>query len=725
MKTWFQLTLIASVCGLVACGGGSNQETLLQGRFIDAAVEGLTYTSNTGVSGVTDSNGTFNYTPGSKVTFSFGDIVFPPVTPAAVVTPLDLVDASSPSDPAALSIAQLLQSVDSDGDPDNGIIVDKNKLKSGAKAPNNWATLDQPALTAMLATASDLVKPEQALKHFQEQLDIYLPEPKLSLVGRYTPGASTAGIAEIIAYHENSKSLFITVDHTAEPTSFKWVNMSSLSTTMIAKDAALSANNLSVSERYNVATDVNTNGFVAGGVQSLDVSGNLLAIAVQDTPKTKAGVIAFYRLADNGTPTFLKKVTVGNLPDGVMFSPDGKYLVVANEGELNTDFETNPTDPEGSISIIAINNGVPVDAATSVGFADFNVGGSRHAELPADVRIGRPGATVEQDLEPEYVAFSDDGKTAFVSMQENNAVASVDVASGRINKIMALGFKDYGTTYKIAASDRYASATKSIYENPTAAPTLKNYANLYGIYMPDGIATYTVGGKTYFLTANEGDDRTDFLKAKTGSNMPDSARFSSILAQLDAIAFPASILDLIKTDQELGRLNLITKDAKGNFGDTDGDGDYDRLYVLGGRSFSIFEGTTGSLVYDSGEDFERIVYSDASNDTNSPALLKADGILGRLDNKGPEPETVVTGQVGNQTYAFIGLERSSGIMMYNITNPAKPKFVQYLRNSSNLSDGDVSPEGMKFIPASKSPTGVPLLAVGYEVSGTLSVFQIK
>jgi DNA-binding beta-propeller fold protein YncE len=722
MKTWFKLTLIASVCGLVACGGSSN-EPVLQGRFIDAPVEGLAYTSSSGISGVTDSNGTFNYTAGSTVTFSLEGIKLPPVTPSTIVTPMELVGANSPSDPAALAIARLLQSVDTDGNPENGISVSKAKLKSGATAPSNWASMDDGALENLLASASDLVKKEKALDHFAKQLSKV--NPSMSLVGRYTPGASTAGIAEIIAYHENSKSLFITVDHAAEPTSFKRVNLSGLSTTSIAKDTALSANNLSVSERYNVATHVNDANFTAGGVQSLDVSGNLLAIAVQNTPKTSAGVIAFYRLADNGTPTFLKKVTVGNLPDGVMFSPDGKYLVVANEGELNTDFETTGIDPEGSISIIAINNGVPADDAKSVVFEDFNVGGSRHAELPATVRIGRPGAKVVEDLEPEYVAFSDDGKTAFVTMQENNAVVSVNVASGSINKIMALGFKDYGTTYKIAPSDRYAGTSSSAYNNPTAAPTLKNYPNLYGIYMPDGIATYTVGGKTYFLTANEGDDRTDFLVAQSGPNMPDSARFKDILTKLDATAFPASILDIIKTDQELGRLNLITKDAKGNFGDIDGDGDYDRLYVLGGRSFSIFDGTTGSLVYDSGEDFERIVYSDAANDSNSATLLKSGGILGRLDNKGPEPETVVTGQVGNQTYAFIGLERSSGIMMYNITDPAKPKFVQYLRNTSDLSNGDISPEGMKFIPASKSPTGVPLLVVGYEVTGSLSVFQIK
>jgi hypothetical protein len=533
-------------------------------------------------------------------------------------------------------------------------------------------------------------------------------------------------VAEITAYHANSKSLFITVDTATEPTSFKRIDFAGLGTNPLQNPTT--ANNLSVSERYNVAGDVNDANFTAGGVQSLDVHGNLLAIAVQNTPKTANGVIAFYSLSSNGTPTFLKKVSVGALPDGVAFSPDGKYLVIANEGELPVGFEKDGIkdpagiDPDGTISIIAITNGVPASNATTLGFSDFNVGASRSSELPKDVRIGRPGATVAQDLEPEYVSISADSKFAYVTMQENNAVAVVDLVTSKISKILPLGYKDYGSQYKIAASDRYASTDKALYENPTTAAPLKHYSNLYGIYMPDGIASFTVGGKTYFITANEGDDRTDFLKGTSG----DTDRFKDILAQLDPQAFTAEFVATMKSDQALGRLTLLTKDAKGNFGDTNGDGKFDRIFVMGSRSFSIWSADTGAQVYDSGEDFERIVYNNAADDTtNGPTLLKADGLLGRLDNKGPEPESVVVGQVGADLYAFIGLERSSGIMMYKITDPTKPKFVQYLRNTNDLSDGDISPEGLKFIPADKSPTGVPLLVVGYEVTGSVAVLQIK
>lgn len=726
MKNVFSLSLLATASLLTACGdGSSSSETIAkQGVFVDAPVEGLSFVSTSGLSGSTNAAGVFNYLAGDSVTFSLGTVNFPPVVAGDLITPLDLAGASSANHPGALAIARLLQSVDTDGNPDNGITVNRAKLASNITQPADWSKVNDTQLAAMLsAGASGLRSESQARSHLSSQLAMISKDPQMSLVGRYASGGTVASpslVAEILAYHANSKSLFVTVDTASEPSSFKRINLSSLGTTTLSSPTT--ANNLQISARYNVATDVNDGSFTAGGVQSLDVTGNLLAIAVQATPKTNAGVIAFYSLTATGMPTFLKKVTVGSLPDGVAFSPDGKFLVAANEGELSKSFMTDGIDPEGSISIINITSGSPADTAVQVKFTDFNVGGTRASELPATVRIGRPGATVAQDLEPEYVSITADSKTAYVTLQENNAVAEVDLATGRISKILALGFKDYGSKFKIAASDRYAGTSSLVYNNPTLSASLKNYNNLYGVYMPDGIATYTVNGNTYFLTANEGDDRGDFL---TGASA-DTARFSSIVASLDPTAFPADVVNTIKTDQELGRLTLLTKHALGNYGDTDGDGDYDRVYVLGGRSFSIWEASTGNQVFDSGEDVEREAYNSASDDPdNALTLLKADQLLGRLDNKGPEPESVVVGQVGTETYAFVALERASAIMMYKITDPTKPRLVQYVRNTTTLLDGDISPEGMKFIPASESPTGVALLAVGHEVSGSVAVYQIK
>lgn len=714
-------SLIVSSAVLAACGGSSS--TSQSGVFVDAPVEGLTYVGSTGVSGVTDASGRFFYDTGSTVTFSLGGVTLGTTTGAAMITPVDVVQGSAPDDPAAVAIARVLQSVDADGNPDNGIVIDRNKLASGGAAPASWATATDAQLTALLGGGASLKREDLARQHMTSQIATLSGLPRMSLVGRYTSGGTPTVpslVAEIVGYHATSKNLFITVDTSAEPSSFKRIDLSGLTTTALTSPTT--ASNLTVSARTNVAADVNDGSFTAGGVQSLDVNGNLLAIAVQASVKTNNGVIAFYSLSSTGVPTFVKKVTVGSLPDGVAFSPDGRYLVVANEGELSNTFATDGIDPEGSISIIAITNGVPANTATTLGFTDFNVGGSRRSELPANVRIGRAGATVAQDLEPEYVTISADSKTAYVTLQENNAVAVVDLDTARISKIYALGFKDFSTQYKLAPSDRYAGTTSAVWGNPTQKATLKRYPNLFGVYMPDGIATYTVNGKTYFLTANEGDDRGDFLPSASA----ETARFSEIVASLDATAFPSATLASINTAQELGRLTLIHKHAGGNYGDTDGDGDYDRVYMLGARSFSIWDASTGQLVWDSGEDIERIVYNSAADDSsNALTLLKADQLLGRLDNKGPEPESVVVGQIGNDTYAFVGLERASGILMYQITNPAKPRFVQYVRNTTTLADGDISPEGMKFIPAAQSPTGVPLLVVGHEVTGSVAVYQIR
>ena len=731
------LILTATLALVAGCSGScpsdstdcsTNTYTVGQGVFVDAPVEGLTYES-TGITGTTDSTGKFSYRVGSTVKFYVGGIALPPVAGASFITPMDLVGASSPDSPEAVYIARFLQSVDSDGNPDNGIRIDKSKLASGATSPASWTT--DPLANLVTPAALAAAPTEAAARtHMKTQIAALSGLPRMSLVGRYSTGGTTVNTsessssrttrlyAEIISYHKLSKSAFITIDEplTSNPTSFARISMSALTTTGMKtkpedNNEVVSTQNLTLGTPVNVATHVNDSGFTAGGVQSLDISGNLLAIAVANTTKNLSGVIAFYTLDANGAATFVRKVTVGVLPDGVAFSPNGKYLVVANEGEPLKNSATSVTDAEGSISIIAITDGQPATSATILGFTDFNTGGSRASELPAGVRIVRPGATFSQDVEPEYVTVSDDSKTAFVTLQEANAVAVVDLATARISKIHALGAKDFGQSKnKLWTNDQTAVYTTCTSATSCAVPTLKNYTNLYGYYLPDGVASFTVAGKTYFLTGNEGDNKDDYIETASA----ESARVSSIASSLDTTVFPTSV------STELARLN-INKTANGSaVGVNSTTGKYEKLFTYGARSFSIWDADTGAQVFDSGDDFERVVYNDAT-----PTLLFS-ALKGRMDDKGPEPENLVVGQVGSEYFAFIGLERSSGIMMYQITNPAKPKFVQYIRNTSDASTaGDISPEGLKFISAADSPTGVPLLLVGYEVSGSMAVFQIK
>ncbi len=229
---------------------------------------------------------------------------------------------------------------------------------------------------------------------------------------------------------------------------------------------------------------------------------------------------------------------------------------------------------------------------------------------------------------------------------------------------------------------------------------------VFGMYMPDSIASYQTGEQTYYVTANEGDSR-DYDEARVRSLDEGSG--------LDASFGKVS-------DEDFGRLKMSVYD-----GDVDHDGDIDMIHCYGARSLSIWD-SLGNLVWDSGSLIEEAtsVLGDNFNSTNDENMSFDD----RSDDKGPEPEGVVLGQIGKRWFAFLGLERVGGIMVFDITDPRKPSYVDYVTSrffSSSVElglAGDLGPEGLKFVPQEQSPTGMPLLIVGHEVSGTTTVFQI-
>ncbi len=235
---------------------------------------------------------------------------------------------------------------------------------------------------------------------------------------------------------------------------------------------------------------------------------------------------------------------------------------------------------------------------------------------------------------------------------------------------------------------------------------------VFGMYQPDAIDTYSVRGRSYFVTANEGDARADW----PGFN--EEARVSALT--LDPTAFPDAAA--LKNNANLGRLNVTRA-----LGDTDGDGDHDALYTLGGRSFAIWD-DLGNLVFDSGSQLERLTalaYPTLFNAGHAPGDASLDN---RSDNKGPEPEAVALGRIGDRTYAFIGLERIGGVVAYDVTNPYAPVLMDYLNTRAFSGDpeaGDVGPEGIVFIPAQESPTRQPLLALTSEISGTVSLYALE
>lgn len=439
---------------------------------------------------------------------------------------------------------------------------------------------------------------------------------------------------------------------------------------------------------------------------SVAVSGNLVAVAIEANVKQDNGKVVFYNATDLGK---VGEVTVGALPDMVTFTRDGRKVLVANEGEPSDDYSN---DPVGSVSIVDLAAGVAGATVTTAGFEAFN---ADQAQLEArGVRVFGPGATLAQDMEPEYIAISLDNKTAWVALQEANAVAELDIEAGVINAILPLGFKDHS----IIGNELDAS-------NDDNGINIRNWP-VKGMYLPDAISSYGYNGKTYYITANEGDSR-DY------DGFSEEYRLADLT--LDPAAFP-NAADL-QLDANLGRINVTSTMGVSNGCDpgnpatvVETDCQYNEIYTYGARSFAIWS-ADGQRTFDSGSEFERITASllpenfNATNDENN--------FDNRSDDKGPEPEAVTVGTINGQTFAFIGLERVGGIMVYDVTNPQNPEFVQYLNNRDfSVSDadlqagmgGDLGPEGVAFITAEDSPNGQPLLAVGNEISGTTTLYGI-
>ncbi|AEG45455.1 choice-of-anchor I family protein [Isoptericola variabilis] len=523
----------------------------------------------------------------------------------------------------------------------------------------------------------------------------------LTPVGSHATGVFDESAAEIVAYHARSQRLF-TVDAHAGAVTVLDVSDAGAPVELFAlRTTGIAAADGSVVPAGAVADSV------AVRPDGLGV------VAVESDVKTDDGWLVFFDAAGDGGA--LGAVRVGALPDMVTVTPDGRSAVVANEGEPADDFSV---DPEGSVSVVALPKKVAAPAQDAVRTADFHA--FEGDALPDGVRVFGPDVPapdgslehrVSRNLEPEYVAVAEDSRTAYVTLQEANAIAVVDLASATVTDLWPLGAKDHSLPGNgIDPSDR--DGRVDIRDVPVK-----------GLYMPDAVAAYSARGTTYLVTANEGD-------AREWGDYEEPARVKDLgkdgLAPVCADSPAAGLLG----DADLGRLNVTTASGLRADGSC-----YEELYAFGGRSFSIWT-TDGELVFDSGDAFERITaeaLGDAFNTNHSETNFE-----GRSDDKGPEPEALTLGTIAGRTYAFVGLERASGVMVYDVTVPAEASFVTYVSNrdySVSVEDaddvdaalaeaGDLGPEGMAFVPAHRSPTRTPLLAVANEVSGTTTLFEI-
>jgi hypothetical protein len=500
----------------------------------------------------------------------------------------------------------------------------------------------------------------------------------LAALGAYQTGLFDEGAVEIAAYDPITRRVFMTF---AERPEIRAVDISNPAHPSLA-----------------LVIDISPWGLRATSVATHDA---VLAVAVPAADETEPGHVVFF--TTHGA--FLRAVTVGALPDMVTFTPNGAMVLTANEGQPRPNYTF---DPEGSVSIIDVRGGVAsltqADVATA-GFGAFN-----DAVLDPSIRIFGPGSTVAQDLEPEYIAVSHNSQTAWATLQENNALAVIDLKSKQVTSLVPLGAKDHnrpGFGLDGSTDDR--------------AIGIRPWP-VRGLYMPDAIAAYSVRGQTLLVTANEGDVREyDGLNAPAGGGESEAVEIEDVL--LDPIAFPGALAAQLRhRTQGIGRLKVSAFS-----GDTDGDGDFDELYAFGARSFSIWT-AGGALVWDSGDALERITA--AAHPANFNASNTNNTLDNRSDDKGPEPEGIAVHKLFGRDYAFVALERIGGVVVYDISDPTSPVFVQYINTRNfgaapgTLASGDQGAEGIRVITEDESPTRRPLLAVSNEVSGSLRLFSV-
>lgn len=511
-------------------------------------------------------------------------------------------------------------------------------------------------------------------------------EVSVSFLGRYSTGVYDDGAAEIPAYDAGSNRLFV------------------------VNGSVDGIDVLDVSDPTNPTKETTLN-VGRGGPNNVTVHDGTVAAAVEADDTQANGVVAFYDAADLRE---LATVEVGPLPDMVTFTDDGNHVLTANEGEPTDDYAT---DPAGSVSVIDVSGGFADPTVETASFAAFD--GEEASLRERGIRVYGPDATASANFEPEYIATA--GTTAYVTLQENNALALVDIDAAEVTELRALGSKDHSLPEN--ALDAIEDGTVDITTQP-----------VFGMYQPDAIAAYEVDGEPYLVAANEGDSREYDALFETGVLKNVDGQWG-----LDATEDDGDNLDVLVDASEFddGALDqLAGLEVTTEYGDTDGDGTLEELHLFGARSFSVHD-STGERVYESGDALERLVADE------QPAQFNSDDDENGMDSEsvasGPEPEGVTIGSVDGMSLAFVGLEEVSAIATYDVTDPTAPVNVEYTNTRNFAVDpesaieegsmpadaaGDLSPEGLEFVSRDESPIDDPLLAVSYEVSGTTSLYRV-
>ncbi|MGR6870991.1 choice-of-anchor I family protein [Pseudomonas sp. HK3] len=560
---------------------------------------------------------------------------------------------------------------------------------------------------------------------------------RLDVIGTYVSGnAFATSSAEIVSYDKTTDRLYV-------------VNSQDKTIDVLRFDAQGKPVKDSTINLQTAASDA---GITIGAANSVVAKNGLVAVAIENSVKQNDGIIALYKSNDLA---LMNAFSAGALPDMVTMTDDAKYIIAANEGEPSGDYSN---DPEGSVTLINIAAGHTDEQAvvTQINFHDFNVGQPRHAELN-NVRLPSPhGASVSQDLEPEYITITSNNK-AVIALQENNAFAVIDIATAAIDSIKGLGVKSW------ASMNDGGQGYELDVTNKDGLLSYASYPQLVGYYMPDSVASFTVDGHDYVLSANEGDGREyiyettqqtcdeanhvwDGKEYEVGGDDEDADKYANTLDDCISYTDEARGKDLnvamahplmnqavygengtIANKNTLGRMKVVA--------DHENVAANENVYTYGARSFSIWN-MAGEQVFDSGDELSKKANTTSHFNTSNDNQDNDD----RSDDKGVEPEAIEVARILDKHIAFIGLERQGGIAAYDVSKPSEATFLTYVNNRDFTTDictevdgtdcdngiyneaaGDLGPESIEYFMRGDKH----FIAVGNEVSGTTTVYQVS
>lgn len=510
--------------------------------------------------------------------------------------------------------------------------------------------------------------------------------PRLQLLARHSLGIGGAEIIDYCRQHQVLLTTFsdekagrhgvevVALEDPADPHPLRWVGFDSDS---------LPAGGV-IGSVSSVAVDPLGRGFGA------------VTLIPADSPERPGALVLFDFLSGQ----VLKVVSVGYHPDCVTFSADGRFVITADEAE----YHPRRTQKPGSISVLdlganRVREGIASIAESSVETYTFDaqhladgvdLSGLRRHHGSSDLPIG-------MILEPEYV--SELNGLVYVSLQENNALGVFDLKQRKWLNVFNLGSR----MVHVDASDRDG-------RRGAGAAIIDDLVR--GLPMPDTIKAFEWKGRAYVVTANEGDarahDEGDVMRLKhAGRRGPAIA--ASTEAELRQRYGRKPLADAY-----LGRLEVSIFDGLNEAGEIA------EPTMFGTRGFSILDGMTGELIFDSGSFIEEFAlqHDPATFNMNDGKVANMDD---RSDNKGPEPEALAVAHFAGKLWMAVGTERQNGLFLLIVDELAAPRLFAY---ANPHLDGDFSPESILLIPGDHRPDAANLMIAAFEGSGTILVYRV-